>query len=135
MKSLAFKAEYLSEFFDRDLLTPFLATPLEMDTQSIPVSLSYFTSIGLFARITDTFVNQEITTARGAKVSDGFSLVDLAVGYSFPKRRGQISFLVKNVFDEDFNYQGLTGIRTTANKFEPLYYPETLFMFKCSLSF
>ena len=97
--------------------------------------MSYFNSIGIFARITDTFVNQEITTARGAEASDGFSLVDLVVGFSFPKRSGQISFQVKNVFDEDFSYQGLTGIRTSFTKLEQLYYPETLFLVKCNLSF
>ena len=136
MNALAFKAEYLCEYFDRDPLTPASFTPLEMDTQSIPVSLTYFNSNGIFVRMTDTLVRQEITTAGGKKVSDGFSTVDLAAGFSFPRRYGQISFLAKNLFDEDFNYQDLTGTRrTSANKLEPLYYPERFFMVKCSVSF
>ena len=135
LDTFAFKTEYIFEEFDRDIIVSFLRTPTEMDTQTVPVSISYFNPSGFFARISNTFVKQDITSVSGATNSDEFSVVDLSIGYRLPKRFGVIKVMMMNAFDSDFNFQNIAGIRTAATKLEPLYYRERSFWLKCSLSF
>ena len=55
-----------------------------------------------------TYVDQKVrrsATATQADGSDDFFLVDATVGYRLPKRAGVISLQVKNLFDDEFNYQ------------------------------
>ena len=82
--------------------------PEKVETLSAPISLSYFKSNGFFATLTGTAVDQKVRRAPDSQFAEGddnFFVVDVAVGYRLPKRRGLISLAVKNVFDEEFMFQ------------------------------
>jgi tetratricopeptide (TPR) repeat protein len=81
--------------------------PLEVKTISVPVSVMYFHPSGFFAGAGISFVNQEVRrlpefTNQG---EDSFVVVDVGIGYRFPKRFGIASLTVNNLFDEGFQYQ------------------------------
>jgi hypothetical protein len=48
--------------------------------------------------------------------------VDAAIGFRLPARRGLVSLEVRNLFDENFQYQDTAYATADANKI-----PETLF--------
>ncbi len=82
--------------------------PEDIKTLSLPLSLRYFNPNGLFAVLGGTYVDQKVRRAESSRFADGndnFFVVDAAVGYRLPKRRGNISLAVKNLFDEQFMYQ------------------------------
>lgn len=55
-----------------------------------------------------TYYNQSGDFERTRRVfesgSDDFWLVDTAINYRLPKRYGFITFGIKNLFDQEFNY-------------------------------
>jgi tetratricopeptide (TPR) repeat protein len=99
--------------------------PAEIDTRSLPLTLSYHTPAGFFARSRVSFVHQEIRSRNdfGAeqRQRERFSIVDLSMGMRLPGRIGMASLEVRNVLDESFVYrdtafEGLPRV--------PLYAPE-----------
>ncbi len=60
--------------------------------------------------------------------SDRFWVVDAALGYRLPKRYGMVAVEVKNLFDEEFQFQDTDA----AN---PSIYPERLALVRVTLSF
>jgi tetratricopeptide (TPR) repeat protein len=135
LHDFALRLEYTIESFDRDVITPLYSTPTDMDTRTVPISLSYFNPSGFFSRITHTYVDQDITTLSGDTDSDQFGVVDLTVGYRFPERYGVFRVTVLNLFDNGFNYQGIEQIRTSQSRSDAEYYPERCFVAKIQLSF
>lgn len=134
---LAAGAELRAEKLERDNLPPSgpVLVPLEIDTKALPLTLTYHTPSGLFARARASFVNQEIFSRNGlgaaSRVRDRFSVVDLSVGMRLPGRRGLIGLEVNNLFDESFVY------RDTAFEGEPrvpLYAPEQTVFVRLQLS-
>ena len=93
--------------------------PAELETLSVPLAISYFHSSGFFAGVTATYVDQEVEEfdpfGGEVETGDDFVVVDVSVGYRFPKRRGIVSVSVKNLFDEDFEYQD-DGFRTFSDE-------------------
>jgi len=65
--------------------------------------------------------------------SDRFGLVDAAVGYRLPKRYGIFSLGVKNVFNENFNFQG-PGFRSRDEEGPP-FLPERSISAQFTLAF
>ncbi len=61
-------------------------------------------------------------TAGTEELHDNFWISDLSVGYRLPRRYGLIDVTVRNLFDEDFQYQS-TDPGTGAPLTSP-YYPE-----------
>jgi outer membrane receptor protein involved in Fe transport len=103
---LAFKAEYVFERFERDLVGP-----IELDTHRVPLGIGFFHPSGFSASVTATYWNQEGTftpfldpTVPRRTGSDNFWLVDAAISYRLPKRLGFITVGVTNLTDEDFRY-------------------------------
>lgn len=123
--------DYDSEFTDSDL-------PEKVRTVSVPLGVRYFAPSGLYAGIGGTYVDQEVERAASSFLADGsdtFFLVDLAVGYRFPKRQGVFSLEVRNVFNEKFSYQDDSY---RGNPDEPStgpYFPERTLMGQLTLSF
>ena len=123
--------DYESEFTDSDL-------PEKVRTVSVPLGVRYFAPSGLFAGVGGTYVDQEVERAASSMLADGsdnFFLVDFAVGYRFPKRRGVASLEVKNVFNEKFKYQDDSY---RGNPDEPStgpYFPKRTLMGQLTLSF
>jgi tetratricopeptide (TPR) repeat protein len=110
-KWLGLRAEYIYEEFDRD--KEFVAGTKNVKTHRIPLGISFFHSSGLTVNLQGTYFDQEGDFLRQDEENplnfvsgeDQFWLVDLSLSYRFPKRYGFISIGVKNLFDEDFNYQ------------------------------
>jgi hypothetical protein len=101
-------AELVYDKFEGDEDTLKANTPLEVRTYSLPLGVRYFMPNGFFAGAGVTRVDQEVERSDGASYSDGdseFTLVDVSVGYRFPKRAGIASLSVQNLGDEEFDYQ------------------------------
>jgi outer membrane receptor protein involved in Fe transport len=81
--------------------------PTEVETLSVPLSVRWFSPVGLFAGLTTTFVHQTVDRQGGfaEEGRDNFALIDVAAGYRFPNRRGLVSLEVRNLLDSDFRYQ------------------------------
>ena len=78
-----------------------------VETMSLPLSVRWFSPMGLFAGLTATFVHQDVSR-KGAFAEEGrdsFTTVDMAVGYRFADRRGVVSLEVRNLFDAALRYQ------------------------------
>lgn len=120
------------------IATDFANLPEEVETLSAPLSLRYFSAQGLFLATTGTYVDQEVVRsplATQADGSDNFFVVDLAVGYRFPKRMGVVSLEARNLFADEFKYQD-DGFREFRD--EPStgpYFPERTMLVRLTLSF
>jgi hypothetical protein len=82
--------------------------PSLIETLNIPLTVRYFSPSGLFGGIGGTFVRQDVNRPRGTTTNEGtdtFFVMDGAIGYRFPQRRGQISLEATNLFDTNFRYQ------------------------------
>lgn len=106
----AVRAEFQYEKFEReDPLS--LDIPTQVDTITVPLGVRYFRTAGLgagfFAELVATYVHQEVDLPTSAfdQDRDDFVLVDAAIGYRLPKRRGILSLEVRNLFDEEFLFQ------------------------------
>jgi hypothetical protein len=127
--SLALSAEYLYEWFERD--TPGTEYFLKLRTHRVPLGLRYFNPNGLSACLKVTYVNEkgdfgDLEENQHGK--DDFWVVDASISYRLPKRYGLLSLDVKNLFDEDFQFQD-----TDPGK--PQIMPERLLLVKLTLSF
>jgi predicted Zn-dependent protease len=113
-RRVAAGAEFLVERIDRNLTIPSgpVFMPVDIDTRSLPLTLSYHDLSGFFARGRLTFVSQEIASRNELgdqqNQSDSFKVFDLSFGTRLPGRRGIISVDVKNLFDEKFRYRDTT---------------------------
>ncbi len=88
--------------------------PSDIETLSMPIKINYYNPMGIFASIKGTFVRQEIKRGNPIRfdpeigktegLSD-FFLLNAIAGYRLPSRRGLLSFEIRNIFNEDFNYR------------------------------
>jgi hypothetical protein len=103
--------EYQFERLQRERLFGTFGTGiLAVDTHRLPFGLRFFHPAGFSAQITATFINQDGEFASpglpaAVPGSDRFWLVDAALRYRLPKRRGFITVGVNNLFDEAFLFQ------------------------------
>ena len=82
--------------------------PTWVQTISVPLVTRYFDERGLFGEVGWTFVHQNVDREEGARFAKGdnnFQVVDAAVGYRFPQRRGSLSLRVRNLFDAGLKFQ------------------------------
>jgi len=81
--------------------------PIKVETYSVPVGLTYFHPSGFFAAANATFVDQNVDRLEEFENQghDNFFVVDLGIGYRFPKRLGMASLQVQNLLDEGMDYQ------------------------------
>ena len=110
--SWALSAEYRFESLGSENLPINGLSPLgpnELESTAIPLSIRYFSPQGLFAELGATFVQQDIEQQGNGSgpSSEDFVVLDTAIGYRLPERRGIISLEVKNLLDEDFLFQDL----------------------------
>ena len=112
--------------------------PLKVDTFSIPVSVNYFDPGGFFAGIKGTKVEQEVVRpelSSGASGEDDFFVVDVSVGYRLPRRMGQVSLGVLNLFDEEFKYQDNSYREFSSEATTGPYFPRRMIMGQLFVSF
>ncbi len=103
-KSIAISGEYQYEKFERNeqILR-------QSKTHILPLSLRYFSTQGYFGELGASYVRQGVyrEDQLGSTIirdNDTFLLIDGTLGYRLPKRKGSISFVVRNLFDKNFNY-------------------------------
>jgi tetratricopeptide (TPR) repeat protein/opacity protein-like surface antigen len=134
---LAASAEYQYERFSRDSEFTGETLATRIRTNKLPLSINYFHPKGYIAGLTTTYIDQEGDFASGPGVApgaatqsegDNFWIVDTALGYRLPKRRGLVSVGVSNLFDESFNY-------VDTDAFNPRIYPERLVYGRITLAF
>jgi len=120
-------AEFIVERLARDMTPPSgpVFVPAEIDTRSLPLTLTYHVASGFFVRSRLSHVRQDVRSRNdfGAeqRLRERFSIADISFGARLPRRRGAVSLEVNNLFDEKFRYrdtafEGLPRV--------PLYAPE-----------
>ncbi len=101
--------------------------PPDTRTHLTTLALRYFHPSGFFSRLGTTYVDQFVTFDDNKptenKRHDGFLLVDAGIGYHLPKRYGVVQIGVNNLFNENFNYQGL-GLRKLHPELQQSFFPE-----------
>ncbi|MDH3636679.1 MAG: TonB-dependent receptor [Gammaproteobacteria bacterium] len=113
-----------------------LSLPTEVETTSLPFVVRYFRAAGLFAQVGTTFVQQDVDlapTSTFGEDSEDFVVVDAAIGYRLPRRRGILSLEVRNLFDEDFLFQDANIQRSEPSN--PRFIPDRTVMGRVTLSF
>ncbi len=134
-RDLALSVEYQYEDFDRNEKSEDTEPPTSMNTHLLPATLAYFHPSGFFGRLRTTYVNQKVKLAGEGNEDDGFTLVDFAVGYRLPKRYGIFSIGVGNIFDTDFDFQGIESRTSREDVAIPPFSPERTVAFQLTLSF
>lgn len=112
---LSARGEFQLEKFARDSS----ATGVHgIETASAPVNLSFFHPSGVFAKLMTTYVQQKVKsrTQENSGVDD-FMLLDAAIGFRLPNRRGILSLEGRNLMDEHFFYRNINFQAS-----EPVYY-------------
>ncbi len=112
--------------------------PAEVTTISLPLGVNYFHPSGFFAGVVGTYVDQEVKRSDNslfAQGDDNFFLVDVALGYRFPKRRGIASLVVKNLFDTEFKYQDDSYREFSEDATTGPYFPELTIMGRVTFNF
>jgi tetratricopeptide (TPR) repeat protein len=82
--------------------------PIRLETLRVPVGLRYFDPGGAFVQVVATYLAQNVERGNRAQFPEGEEstfLVDTAVGYRLPERRGILSLEIQNVLDSNFRYQ------------------------------
>ena len=131
----AFSADYQMESLRGTFAS---SDPTELVTAAIPVGLRYFHPNGVFANVVTTYVRQEarfITSTPSLSAKEEFSVVDLVVGYRFPKRLGIFSLEVKNLFDREFLYQDNSFATADKFNFNPRFLPVRSVYLKAIVNF
>ena len=109
--------------------------PWRMQTLTSPLSIQYFHPSGPFARLTSTYVRQQLDrrgTTDNAGVND-FVLLDATLGYRLPKRWGILSFEGRNLLDEHFFYRNIYFQQNEA--INPRFVPVRTFFVRLTLNF
>ncbi len=107
----------------------FASNPARLHTMTIPINIRYFNPSGFFAGLGVTYVNQDAQFADPQTANllpeqnEDFTLVNIGLGYRFPKRWGVLTFQANNVFDRKFHFQD-NGFQTGDGVDNPLYRPE-----------
>ena len=134
LDQLALSAEVVYDGFDRDPEID-VGQPDEVETFSVPLEARYFHPSGVFASLGVTPVWQDIHFKSGSSRYEetDFAVVDGSLGFRLPKRRGIISLEVRNLFDEDFDFQD-DNFRSSESS-NPQFTPERTFMLRGTINF
>jgi hypothetical protein len=119
------------------------AFPKEVTSSAAPLSVSYFSPLGLFGDLSGTLVHQDVVYRSATANQDGdstFFVVDATIGFRLPERRGLLSFQVRNLFDtrtqfEDDTYREFRDAFSRDNQPSALaYIPERTFLFGITIN-
>lgn len=97
--------------FEKFMRQPDLSStePNRIETLSAPVAIQYFNPHGLFAKLTGTYVRQELE--RQGRIEnagiDHFFLFDATLGYRFPNRMGMLSLEGRNLLNDHFFFRNV----------------------------
>ena len=135
---IALSGEYQYDAFHRDITRA--DQPKDLETHTFPMSVSYFLRNGLISRVQAIYARQDIelspftggSSDNTFKDKDAFWIFDAELGYRFPKRIGNASVLVKNIFDKNFDYQDQNF--RSQDPVTPRFIPERTVFFKLTLN-
>jgi TonB dependent receptor len=130
---MAVQIGYDYEYLDGEGLSNGLS---QLRTHTVPVSLRFFHPRGLFAGLGVSYVSQDVDARPGLGLDDGsdmFALLDLNLGYRFPRRHGFIAVEVANVLDEEFRY--LDNSFRTSEVRSPRFVPDRQVLARVALTF
>jgi len=108
---MSLTAEYLFDRFQSDdaLNVDF---PQHVDSMIVPVTVRYFAPGGIFGSLRASYVRQEVDRQRptpfeppAPRGSNDFVVLDAAVGYRLPKRRGIVALEGLNLLNESFGFE------------------------------
>lgn len=105
LSQLALKMGYSDERSTRDEYFP--EGIVELDTKRLDLGMNYFNPNGLGATLNAAYIDQDgdfrgiYNNGRGG---DQFWIVDAALNYRLPARKGFITVGASNIFDKSFNY-------------------------------
>ncbi len=129
--------EYELEDFER-LERLDTGRPPNTETHMAPTNLSFFHPSGFFARLSATYVHQEVELPESVVLDDQdeFVIADAMVGYRLPNRHGIVTLELRNVFDTQFNFQG-PDFRIATQKLgvPPPFQPEQSLLMNVTLAF
>jgi outer membrane receptor protein involved in Fe transport len=109
-----------------------------LETTTIPLSIRYFSPLGVFAELGATFVQQQHIVQQGSESNsrtEDFFVLDTTIGYRLPKRRGIISLEVKNLLNEDFLFQDLEVRTSDPFVFASDFIPDRTILARITLNF
>ena len=115
---------------DQGIATEFDNVPELVETNSLPVGVTYYLPNGFSAGIGGTYVDQKVQRSEFATQADGsdsFFVVDASVAYRLPSRLGIVSLQAKNLFGEEFQYQDDSYREFRDEPSTGPYFPETTF--------
>ncbi len=138
LPEIAVSFEYLLDDYERDPIPADSARPFELRTHSLPLTLAYYHSSGLFLKARSTYFNQRVDTLASATSDvetqrDSFSLIDTTIGYRLPRRYGIITFSVSNLLDSEFNFQD-TNFLSPSDEY-PTIRPERQYFLKATFRY
>jgi tetratricopeptide (TPR) repeat protein len=125
LERLSLSVEGYYEKYERSI------APNEVLTYRFPISIGYFHSNGFFGKVVTTYVDQEVMN-HSIEEEDQFWVTDAFIGFKMPRRLGLVSFGVRNLFDQEFNYQDLNFNSSVPTI--PLFQPERMIFVRISFS-
>ncbi len=136
----ALSIEYQFEQFRCKAGTECNISPVQLNTMNMPVTVLYFNSSGLFVKLQETYVHQNIEdliiledNRSLTRDQSDFFLSNAAIGYRLPQRWGIVSLEAINLFDKKFKFQDLNFLTSEATN--PLFIPERLLFCRLTLNF
>ena len=131
---LSMRSEARLEDFSR-AKDPTSLEPHQIQTLSIPTSINYFNSRGMVAKLTGTYVRQELErqNASNNAGTDNFFLLDATLGYRFPNRMGFLSLEGRNLLNENFFFRNVNFYQSEA--ISPRFTPTRTFFARVTLNF
>jgi tetratricopeptide (TPR) repeat protein len=126
----AVRAEYQFDKF-KVRSGQYIVFPPKVETTSVPIAIRYFSPSRAFAELGATYVRQEVDLP--PTDSSDFVVVDAALGYRLPKRRGIISLEGRNLLDRNFQFQD-DSYRTSETR-TPRFIPSRTVFARITLNF
>ena len=102
-ETMSFGLEYRLNVFKSEIADENIP---QTTTHLLPLSFRFFYPSGFFMRLGATYIDQEVTADDQAQ-RENVTLVDAEIGYRLPKRYGIFRVVAGNLFDDDFDFQGL----------------------------
>ena len=132
VERIALGAEYYFEQVSRERgVFAVFTFPDEVKTHRAPITLGYYDPTGIFVRLRATFYDQRVVQATSltatTELKDDFWLTDLEMGYRLPRRLGIVSLDVRNLFDRDFQYEGV-DFQTSIARQSPIQPERSVFL-------
>jgi tetratricopeptide (TPR) repeat protein len=131
--------EYAFEQFRREQdpdPTQVSSEPRHVDTHAVPLTVGYFDPSGLFGQLRGTYIYQDVERDQGVAEPEGHNhgfVVDAAIGYRLPQRRGIVTLEGLNLLDESFEYQD-DNFRSSQTR-TTRYLPERTVLLRATFTF